>query len=247
MVRALIAEDEPLARRTLREFVSEVEWLELVGEAEDGRVAVRLINKLEPDLVFLDVRMPELSGLDVLERIDHRPAVVFTTAFDHYAVTAFELEAIDYLVKPFGRKRFHTTLERVRQRLHEPGTDDEEPVADRARAALSNGPVRRLFARKGGTIVPFAVESVVRVEAGENYLVVYAAGEKYLLSASLGDLERRLDPERFRRIHRSHIINLDHVKEITPYDDRRLAVTMRDGSSVVASRSGSQGLRELVT
>ncbi len=245
MVRALIVEDEPLARRTLREFTREVEWLDVVGEAENGREAVRLINKLEPDLVFLDVQMPELTGLQVLEHIQHRPAIVFTTAFDQYAVTAFELEAVDYLVKPFGRKRFHATLERVRRRLDE--GDAGQGVVDRAREALGRGPTRRFFARKGNAIVPFHVESVLRFEAGDNYVSAHTANGRFLLSVSLSDLEARLDPERFRRVHRAHIINLDRVTSIEAYDDRRVMVTMSDGSSVVASRSGSQVLRGMVT
>jgi len=244
MIRALIAEDEPLARRTLRELAREVDWLEIVGEAEDGRVALRLINRLEPDLVFLDVQMPELTGLQVLERSTHRPAVVFTTAFDRYAVTAFELEAIDYLVKPFGRKRFVATMERVKRHLDTPSP---ERVGDRLEEALRDGPVRRLFARKGAAIVPFHVDAIVRVEAGESYLSVFTNDGRFLLSVSLSELEERLDPERFRRIHRSHIINLDFVAAIEPYDDRRVTVTMRDGSRVVASRSGSQMLRGMVT
>ncbi len=244
MVRALIAEDEPLARQTLRELAGEVDWLEIVGEAEDGRVALRLINKLEPDLIFLDVQMPELTGLEVLEQTEHVPAVVFTTAYDQYAVTAFELEAIDYLVKPFGRKRFHAMLERVRRRLLEPEGD---AVVVRAREALGAGPVRRLFARVGTKIVPFTLESVVRFEASGSYVAAHTERGRYLLNVSLSELEGRLDGERFRRIHRQHIINLDFVSTIEPYDDRRVAVQLRDGSTVVASRTGSQALRGLVT
>lgn len=244
MIRALIAEDEPLARRTLRELAREIDWLDIVGEAEDGRIALRLINRLEPDLLFLDVQMPELTGLQVLERTTHRPAVVFTTAFDRYAVTAFELEAIDYLVKPFGRKRFVATMERVRRHLD---TEQVEDVGGRLEEALRDGPVRRLFARKGTAIVPFQVDAIVRVEAGDNYLSVYTNEGRFLLSVSLSELEKRLDPERFQRIHRSHLVNLDFVASIEPFDDRRVTVTMRDGSRICASRSGSQVLRGMVT
>jgi two-component system LytT family response regulator len=243
VVRCLIAEDEPLARRTLRELAGEVEWLDIVGEAEDGREALRMINKLEPDLVFLDVQMPELSGLEVLERVEHVPAVVFTTAFDKYAVAAFELEAVDYLVKPFGRKRFRETLERVHRRLHPP----DRPAVDAGtyHPAAGADTLRRLFARRGNTIVPFAVDSVIRFEAGQSYVAAHTGTGKFLLGISLTDLEQRLDAERFRRVHRAHIVNLDFVAAIEPYDDRRVVVRMRDGSAVVASRSGSQALRGL--
>ncbi len=243
MIRAVIAEDEPLARQTVRDFVSETDWVVIEGEAHDGREAVRLVNKLEPDLLFLDVQMPELTGLQVLERITHCPTIVFTTAYDRYAVAAFEVEAIDYLVKPFGRKRFHATLDRVRQRIEE---SNEGSAVVRAQDALREGPLRRLFARKGQTIVPIAVDQIVRIEAGESHVAVYADAKRFHLNVTLNDLEDRLDPARFRRVHRSHIVNLDFIKSMEPYDDRRLVLTMRDESNVVASRSGSQALRGLV-
>jgi two-component system LytT family response regulator len=239
-VRALIAEDEPLARRTLRELIAEAPWLELAGEAADGLTAVRQIDALRPDLVFLDVQMPELSGLGVLERIRHRPAVVFTTAFDRYAVAAFELEAIDYLVKPFGRTRFGAMLERVRRRLAAGGP---APPAERAHDALGRRPLTRLFARRGERVIPIPTEQVVRAEAEGDYVAVHAGGKPYLLAVSLADLEARLDPERFERVHRAHLVNLDHVREVRPFDERRLVIRLADGSEVVASRTGSQRLR----
>lgn len=243
-VRALIVEDEPLARRTLREFVAEVDWLDAVGEAEEGRTAVRLIDELKPDLVFLDVQMPELSGLEVLERIEHQPAVVFTTAYNRYAVAAFELEAIDYLIKPFGRKRFHTTLERVRRRLQQP--EALPPAPERARSALGGALLRRLFARKGNRIIPIAVDAITRIEACDDYSEVHIRGHSYLLHLRLTELEQRLDPEKFLRVHRSHLLNLDHITQMQPYDDRRLHITLRDGSTVIASRAGSHKLRQLI-
>jgi two-component system LytT family response regulator len=240
----LVVEDEPLSRRALRSLVEEVDWLDLVGEAADGRQAVERIDALRPDLVFLDVHMPELSGIEVLSRVEHRPAVVFTTAFDRYAVAAFELEAIDYLIKPFGRKRFHATLERVRRRLAS-ASEWLPPAAERARAALGDGPLERLFAHRGDRIVPLPVAEVTRIEACDDYTEVHCRGETYLVHLRLADLERRLDPARFVRVHRSHIVNLDRVEQMRPHDERRLAIRLADGSTVVASRIGSQKLREL--
>jgi len=242
--RAMIVEDEPLARRTLREFIDEVDWLELAGEAEDGRRAVEEIDRLRPDLVFLDVHMPELSGIEVLQRVRHRPAVVFTTAYDQYAVAAFELEAVDYLVKPFGRKRFLQTLDRVRQRLD--SADDLPPVAERANEALRREPLTRLFARKGDRIVPLQVATVSRIDGCDDYCAVHSDGQTYLVHLRLNDLEQRLDPGRFLRVHRSHILSLDHVKEMRPHGDRRLEVVLHDGSVVLASRAGSTRLRRLL-
>ncbi len=244
MIRALIAEDEPLARHALRDLIEGVAWLELVGEAEDGAAAVRMIDALAPDLVFLDVQMPELSGLEVLGTIENQPAVVFTTAFDRYAVAAFELEAIDYLVKPFGRRRFRATLERVRSRLDDP--DGGVPSVKHLRSALERGPLSRLFARSGDRIVPIRIESVSLFTAADDYVEVHTDGGTHLVSLTLGDLETRLDQERFIRVHRSAIVNLDQIHLMRPFDDRRLVITMEGGARVVASRSGSKKLRQLI-
>jgi len=241
-VRAFIAEDEPLARRALRGFVAEVAWLECVGEAADGASAVQAIDELRPELVFLDVRMPELDGLEVLRRIRHRPEVVFTTAFDRYAVAAFELGAIDYLVKPFGRQRFQKTLERVRVRAR--SSEGVPASSERALDALDAVPLRRLFTRRAGQVVPVALGSVVRIEARGDYVAIHHSGGASLMHVTLTELEARLDPERFFRVHRSHLVNLDHVRAIRPCDDRRFSIAMDDGAEIVASRAGSQRLRE---
>jgi two-component system, LytTR family, response regulator len=241
-IRAAIVEDEPLARETLRDFVAETTWITLVGEASNGAEAVRMLLAARPDLVFLDVRMPELSGLEVLERIDYEPAVIFTTAYDDYAVQAFELGAVDYLLKPFGRARFHKTLDRIAARPVAYG-DARASVADRL-AAAAHEPLSVLFVRHAGRIVPVPVDEITRVEAADDYATVHAGGRRYLVGLTLNDLERRLPAERFRRVHRSHIVNLGFVVAFEPYD-RRLLVRMRDGATVLASRSASQALRGL--
>lgn len=192
------------------------------------------------------MRLPELGGLEVLERVRHRPLVVFTTAYDRYAVAAFKLEAVDYLVKPFGRERFLRTLQRVRRRLDGAGTEDLPPAAARLREGMSRLPLRRLFARKGSRIVPVDLTGVDHLRASGDYVEIRAADESFLVQLSLSELQRRLDSSRFLRIHRSHVVNLDLVRSIERYDDRRLVVVLRSGRRVVASRSGSRRLRALV-
>jgi two-component system LytT family response regulator len=241
-VRAAIVEDEPQARRTLRAYLDGVDWIELAGEVSDGASAVRLVDELKPDLLFLDVRLPELTGLEVVERIRHRPALVFTTAHDRFAVAAFELGALDYLLKPFGAERFGRMLERVRVHIDAPAAPD---AVERTRLALSPTPLRRLFARSGARIVPIPVESIRRVQAAGDYAEVYCATGRFLLQVSLVDLISRLDPERFRQVHRSHIVNLDHVREMKPYDERRLVITVEGGEEILASRKASEELRRL--
>jgi two-component system LytT family response regulator len=241
-VRAVLVEDEPHARASLREYATGVEWLALVGEAGDGAEAVALIDRLEPDLVFLDVCLPELSGLEVVRRIRHLPEIVFTTAYDRFALAAFEVGALDYLLKPFGRRRFQTMLERVRRRL---AANAPPATAERARAAFGS-PLRRLFARTRDGIVPIPVQSILHVQASGDYVEVHSEAGRHLLHMSLGELAARLDPELFCQVHRSHIVNLEAVERLRPFDERRFLIKLRDGKEILASRSASELLRRLV-
>ena len=240
-VRALIAEDEPHARQSLLEYLQAADWVDVVGQAADGRQAVAMIDEMEPQLLFLDVRMPELTGLEVVQRIRHMPEIVFTTAYDRFAIAAFELGALDYLLKPFGRERFSVMLERVRRRLGAQADD-----AERARQALGSQPLRRLFARSGDRAVPIPVDSILHVQASGDYSEVHCRTGTFLLHVSLGELLARLDPERFCRVHRSHIVNIEAVDYLRDYGDRRLLVGLRGGTEIVASRAASQVLRRLV-
>ncbi len=240
-LKVLVAADEAPARESVREYLATAPGVRLVGEAVDGKTALALAETLAPDLLLLDVRLPELSGLEVARRIHHRAEIVFTTAYDRFAVAAFEIGAIDYLVKPFGRERLAAAVERARARLAQPAVG----AGDRARDSLSSGPVERLFARVGDRIVPIAVASVRRIQARGDYAEVHAAEGVYLLHVPLAELASRLDPARFRQVHRSHVVNLDAVEHLRPFDDRRLAITLKDGSVVVASRAASEALRKL--
>ncbi|HEX8455041.1 MAG TPA: LytTR family DNA-binding domain-containing protein [Longimicrobium sp.] len=235
-LRTVVAEDEPLARQRLRRFVERDPRLLLVGEAESGMAAVELIDRLAPDVVFLDVQMPECTGLEVLERAAHRPAPVFTTAYPEYALRAFEVEAYDYLVKPFGWTRFQAAVDRVARRLSAPSAPAPAPEPY----------LERLFVRRKGEMVPVSMRDVHRIEGAGDYVTLCTGAGQVLADISLNELERRLDPASFRRVHRAHIVNLDHVSAIRPYDERRLSVRFSDGSEVVASRAGSQSLREMV-
>jgi len=242
-IRALVAEDEPVARDTLCQLLAEVEWIECVGVAADGRSAVRLIDALEPDLVFLDVQLPELNGLGVLQEAHHQPAVVFTTAHDRYAVAAFEVQAIDYLMKPFGRRRLLQALDRVRERLAASRPRPQAPAPP-----LEPGPqILRLARTVRGELIPLRLDAATRFEAAGDYVEAHVQGERLLLRMSLGELEQVLDGRRFWRVHRSHLVAADAVKSVREHEDeRRLIVVLTDGTEIVASRAASRRLRELI-
>lgn len=247
-IRILVVEDEPLARAALIASLGRLEGAEVVGTATDGLEATRLLDSLEPDLVFLDVQLPGRDGIAALREASHQPSVVFTTAYDRYAVTAFELAAIDYLLKPYDEARLREALDRVRTRLwrDEASADSRAPeLHERLRALFgSGGEVHTLFLRDRGQIVPIPIDDVTRFEADDIYVGVFARGRRFLVHLALADLEKRL-PREFIRVHRSHIVNIRHVATFAAYDASRLSVTMRDGVIVVASRAHSRRLRHL--
>jgi two-component system LytT family response regulator len=241
-VSVVIADDEPVARAGLRSMLAEVEWVSLVGEAANGPAAVDQINRLTPDLVLLDIQMPGLLGTEVLRRIEHQPFVVFTTAHAQHAVTAFELGALDYLLKPFGAERLAKTLERVRAALGEPSG---LAAFDRLREALSAGPLTRLFVRTAAGIIPLAVERVEWFEARGDYVAAHAGGARHLIHLSLNRLEERLDPKHFLRIHRTHIVNLDQVRGFQRQGKGRLIAELSDGTTLAVSRGRAAEVRGL--
>ena len=238
----LIADDEPLARRNLREHLRDLGCGGQIHEARDGKTAIVLANKERPELIFLDIVMPGATGLEVLEQLDYEPKVIFTTAHDQYAVTAFELGALDYLLKPFGRDR----LERVLQRAQAALQGSAGSLLSRAREALK--PTRtlsRVFVRDGNRIVPIALASIERAQGADDYTTIFASPKDYLVSIRLSELETHLAQANFLRIHRSHLINLEYVTTIDPYDANRVEVVMKSDARIVASRTGSKLLRDL--
>jgi len=238
----LIADDEPLARRTLREHLRSLGWSGEIHEARDGKTAVAVANSERPDLVFLDIVMPGATGLEVLEQLAYEPKVIFTTAHDQYAVTAFELGALDYVLKPFGRERLERVLHRAQAALN----GAESPLLSRARESLERTrALSRIFVRDGNRIVPIPVASMERVQGADDYVTICTATKEYLVSLRLSDLESHLSRANFLRIHRSHLINLEYVISIEAYDAARVQVVMKSGACIVASRTGSKLLREL--
>jgi two-component system, LytTR family, response regulator len=241
-VRTLIVDDEPLARAGLRAKLSVFEWAEVVGEAADGEAAVEAINRLQPELVFLDVQMPGLLGTEVVQRLECQPFIIFTTAFSQHAVSAFELGAVDYLLKPFGRSRLAAAMERVRAAIGEPVGAG---ALERLTSALGSGPISRLFVRTGGSLVPLLITDVAWFEADSDYVIAHTARARHALSLSLSRLEERLDPKRFVRVHRAHIVNLDHVRAFKRDSRGNLEAELVNGRRVPVSRARAQEIRGL--
>ena len=242
MIRTIIVDDEPLAREILREFLTADEDIEIVAECANGFEAVKAVAEHDPDLLLLDVQMPKLDGFEVLELLDRSPAVVFVTAHDEYAVRAFEVHALDYLLKPISQERLREVLARVRRQLGR----DHAPVAGLA-ASLRTKPLQRIALRHDdGTIQVIPVARVDYVEAADDAILIVTGGTKLRKQQPIGDLARELDPDRFVRIHRSVLLNIDRIEKIELYaKDSRVAI-LRDGTRLPVSRSGYARLRELL-
>jgi two-component system LytT family response regulator len=241
-VRTFVVDDEPIARAGLRAMLLAFEWVEVIGEAADGEAAVAAIESLQPELVFLDVQMPGVLGTEVLRRIETEPLIIFTTAFAEHAVSAFELGAVDYLLKPFGPRRLSAAMERIRAAIGEPAGVG---ALERLTGALSSGPITRLFVRTGGNLVPLLVADVLSFEADGDYVIAHTERASHALHLSLNRLEERLDSRSFIRIHRAHIVNLDHVRTFKRDTRGNLEAELVNGRRVPVSRSRAQELRRL--
>lgn len=249
-IRTLIADDEPLARERLRALLARHPDIDVIGECSNGADAIEAIGELRPDLVLLDVEMPQVDGFGVLEALDSDslPAVVFISAHDQYAVKAFEAHALDYVLKPFDEARIDRALHRVRDRLsHPPGTRHIDPrllslleeLRDRRRSD-------RLVVKTGGRVVFLRTEDIDWVEASGNYVRLHVGGDAHLLRESMKNMERRLDPSTFVRIHRSAIVNVDRIRELEPWFHGEYIVILRDGTRLTSSRVFSDRLNALI-
>ncbi len=248
---AVIVDDEELARALLREYIGSNPDIEILAECANGFEAVKAITEKKPDLVFLDVQMPKLDGFEVLELIGQEVAVVFVTAYDQYAMRAFDEHAVDYLLKPFSLERFQKALDRARQRIGESGSASSPaskpaPV-DLARAARPpEDYLQRIVVKEGARVHIIPVDRLDYAESQDDYVSLHSQGKSYLKEQTISSLEAALDPERFVRIHRSVIVNLERVAKIEPYaKDSRVAV-LSDGKQLPVSRAGYERLRALL-
>ncbi len=242
MIRVVIADDEPLARNRIRRLLSSEKEIEIVAECKNGRETVDALERHKPDLLFLDVEMPELDGFGVAEEIgaDQMPVVIFVTAYDQYAVQAFETHALDYLLKPFDEDRFFKALQRARGHLERARSSE---VATRLLAMMQDvrpkpvPPSDRLVIKSGGRVVFLKSEEIDWVEAAANYVRIHAGNDEYLMRETMNAFEAKLDTRRFMRIHRSIIVNLEKIKELQPCNNGEYIVVLRTGKELSLSRS----------
>jgi two-component system, LytTR family, response regulator len=244
-LRIVIVDDEPLARAVVREYASADPDIEIVAECGNGFDAVKAVAEHTPDLVLLDVQMPKLDGFEVLELLGRDQAVVFITAYDQYALRAFDVHAVDYLLKPFSAERFQEAMARVRerQRARAAPPDLEAIVRD---AKPKSGPAERILIRDGGNVHVLPVGAIDYVEAQDDYVAFTSAGKQYLKDQTLAAVEAALDPGRFVRIHRSYLLNIDRIARVELYaKDSRIAI-LRDGTRLPVSRAGYARLSQLL-
>jgi len=250
MIRALIVDDEPLPRERIRTLLAEHRNIEVIGECQDGQEAANKILAERPDLVFLDIQMPELDGFEVIKAIgpDDLPAIVFVTAFDEYAIRAFEVNAIDYLLKPINAGRFEKAVLRAIDRLaqfNERGPDRQlSSFVERLRAEQQY--MLRFVVRTGSKLFFVRASDVDWIDVADNYVRLHVNGREHLVRDTLKSIESRLDPEIFVRVHRSIIINLDRVESVEPHFHGEYVVTMKDSARFTTSRSYSERLRLLL-
>lgn len=242
-IGALIVDDEELARHVIRELLIPHTEIKLLAECANGFEAVKAFAELKPELVFLDVQMPKLTGFDVLELIGENACVIFTTAYDQYAMRAFEVHAVDYLLKPIGKQRFEEALEHAKRRLGEKMPSAQQ-LADAARPSQQF--LERVVVKDGTRVTLIPIAKLDYVEAQDDYVALASQGKKHLKQQTIASLEACLDPKSFVRIHRSYIVNLERVARIEPYGkDSRLAI-LSDGVRIPVSRAGYARLQSLL-
>ncbi len=236
--RVILIDDEPPARKKLRYFLKKDPRIEIVGEADNGLAAIRLIEELRPDLVFLDIQMPHMNGFEVLQELrSHRPQVIFTTAYDQYAVRAFEVRALDYLLKPFDEQRFQEALARVFQNKNTRKEVDEKIEDLLGELQSKQSFLRRILMRSEGRIFFIKTDQIHWIEAEEKYVRIHTGKESYLHRETMNALEAKLDPDRFVRIHRSQIVNMDRIKELQAWSHGDYMVVLTDETKLPLGRA----------
>jgi two-component system LytT family response regulator len=243
-IRVLIVDDESLARELVRKYLESVPGMEIVAECENGFEALKAIQELKPEIVFLDIQMPKLDGFELLEVLDEKPEIIFTTAFDQYAIKAFEMNAVDYLLKPFSKERLVQALEKARQRITTaPGTPSH---AEKMQKHLDEGPktLERVITRLGSKITVIPVEKIKYIESADDYVMIHSDTGRHLKEKTMKYFEQHLPGDRFIRIHRSYIVNISEIKTLELYSKDSYVAVLHSGEKLKVSAEGYKRLRE---
>jgi len=244
MITAIIVEDEKLARDIIRDYLKDHQEIKIIGEYEDGFSGLKAINELKPELLFLDIQMPKLTGFEMLEVLDHVPAIIFTTAYDQYAIKAFEHNAVDYLLKPFSRLRFLEAVKKARERI---GSGDMN-ITDKLLEHIDNQEeiIHRVVVRWGSKIHILPVADLRYIQAEDDYVMLFTKDNKYLKQKTMKFFESHLSPDEFIRIHRSYIVKLSEIAQMQLYEKDSYIVILKDGTKLPVSKGGLPNLKKLL-
>ncbi|QEH41010.1 LytTR family DNA-binding domain-containing protein [Chitinophaga sp. XS-30] len=243
MIKAVLIDDEPLARELVREYLQGHPGITIVAECNDGFEGLKAIQQHAPDLIFLDIQMPKINGFEMLELVDKLPCVIFTTAFEEYAIRAFEVNAIDYLLKPFSRERFDKALQKMLERKSE-----DRVTAELLEAAGREVPMQhnRVVVKINGKIRIIPVQEIDYLEAADDYVKIVTAEGTFLKNKTMAFFEKMLDASQFIRVHRSYILNVSRITRIDPYEKETYLAILRDGSKILVSKTGYPRLKEVL-
>ena len=244
-INCIIIDDEQLARDLLKEYIEQVPEFTIVGEAAKGKDAVELIDKLQPDLIFLDVQMPGMNGFDVLDDISHDPYVIFTTAYDQYAIRAFEKNAVDYLLKPLDEERFRLAVKRAVDRMKLEQNNVGQLLSS-LKTENKTSYDSHIFVQKSEKLLNLPVDEIMFLEASGDYTILITKSDQFVSSSGIGKLEEILNPETFIRVHRSTIININYLKEIEKHFNGGMIVKMQNGKNFPVSRTYAKMIRKKV-
>jgi len=242
-MKIIIVDDEPLARSIIREYLQKYPELEIVQECSDGFEGVKAIQQHQPDLIFLDIQMPKINGFEMLELLDERPAVIFTTAFDEYAIRAFEAHAIDYLLKPFNQERFDRAIQKWRDQAGGAQKNTNELLET---ASQSPSQSQRVVVKTGSKIKIIPAQDIFFLEAADDYVKVHTQEGSFLKNKTMNHFEKTLDPQQFVRSHRSYIVNVQQITRIDPYEKDNHIAILKSGGRVPVSRNGYAKLRAVL-
>lgn len=245
-LKTIIIEDEEPARNIVKLYLANYDSIELIGEYADGFSGVKAINELKPDLIFLDIQMPKLTGFELLELIEHKPEIVFTTAYDQYAIKAFEANATDYLLKPFSKERFEVALHKVIDKLEKKEKSDSK--INSIITTISEKPeiISRVAVKSGARIDVIPVDDIIYFAAEGDYVMIYTHKDSYLKEKTMKYFETHLDNQQFVRIHRSSIININEINRIEHYDKESYLVVLKNNVKLKVSDSGYKSLKQML-